>query len=253
MDVFFGAGIALFILALTLPIGLVVLAVVVVFSGRGEADPGDRRVATLYLSAVSFVAAFTLVFALYGVASSLLRLPLETESFGSTFTEVGPGFEEEEFSDVVEGGENDDEWRAAVLSGLVALTAGGLLAFHLPRLRRETNATEFAESSARRVFAGYLYTTCFFAAVILLVAVTAAAYSAFASVAPGVASASGEGQRTDGVVSLVSLLVLVTGLGTLFAFHFREGTRWRGGEPRMTPPPPPSPPPPAAHVPQPWA
>ena len=103
MDDFFGAGIALFILALTLPIGLVVLGVVIVFSGRGEADPGDRRVATLYLSAVSFVAAFTLVFALYGVASSLLRRPLETESSGSTFTEVAPGFEEEEFSDVVEG------------------------------------------------------------------------------------------------------------------------------------------------------
>jgi hypothetical protein len=67
-----------------------------------------------------------------------------------------------------------------------------------------------------------------------------------------VASASGEGQRTDGVVSLVSLLVLVTGLGTLFALHFREGMRWRDGEPRMTPPPGPPPPQPA-HVPQPWA
>ena len=134
-----------------------------------------------------------------------------------------------------------------MLSGLVALTAGGLLAFHLPRLRRETTDGEFAESSARRVFAGYLYTTCFFAAVILLVAVTAAAYAGFASVAPGVAASSGEGQRTDGVVSMVSLLVLVTGLTTLFALHFREGTRWRGAGSQVPPPPQP------AHAPQPWA
>lgn len=194
----------------------------------------------LYLCAVTFVAAFTLVFATYGVASSLLRLPLEDESsdvfdFGDGTTDI-TWFDED--GDVVEPdeeeagrGEDDDEWRAAIQTGLLALVAAAVLVPHLRRLRSVVDEPTFPGTSGRRVYLSYLYATAFTAVAVLLVTVTVAAYSAFSAVAPGLASDTGEGQRSDGVVALGSALFLIGGAAVVLLLHLREADRWR---PRST-------------------
>lgn len=249
MEFFFGIfGIGL-LLAAVLPIGLVLLVVVVVFSGRDDPDPASRRQEVLYLCAVTFVAAFTLVFATYGVASSLLRLPLEDESsdvFDFTDEEsISPDFDENgdviepDDEDIVQG-EDDDEWRAAIQTGLLALVAAGVLMPHLRRLRSVVDEPTFPATSGRRVYLSYLYATAFTSVAVLLVTVTVAAYSAFSAVAPGLASDSGEGQRSDGVVALGSAMFLIGGAVVVLLLHLREADRWR---PRSVTPPsaPPAP------------
>jgi hypothetical protein len=235
------------LLITVLPVGLILLAVVVVFSGRDDPDPSSRRPETLYLCAASFVATFTLLFAAYGVANAVARMPLDDDRATFDFTTPDGSTPERASS----GGENDDEVRAAVQAGLLALVALAVLVPHVQRLRSVVQEPGFDGSPARRVYIGYLYATSFVAVVLLLATVTVVAYSAFSALAPGVAASDGTGDRSNALVSISSLLVLVGGAGTVLLLHLREAGRWRrptaatpafgAVSPQGWPPPPGSP------------
>jgi 1,4-dihydroxy-2-naphthoate octaprenyltransferase len=68
------------LLLLAVPLGVLVLAVIILAAGRGEPDTTGRRAFAVYLGAVNFVAVFTLVFASFAAVQSLATLVVDGRS-----------------------------------------------------------------------------------------------------------------------------------------------------------------------------
>jgi len=80
---------ALLVTLVAVPLGVLVLAVIILAAGRGEPDTTGRRAFAVYLAAVNFVAIFTLVFASF--AAVLVALfALGVGAYG-VFRTLAPG------------------------------------------------------------------------------------------------------------------------------------------------------------------
>jgi hypothetical protein len=185
---------ALLVTLLVVPVGVLVLAVIILAAGRGEPDTTGRRAFTVYLSAVNFIAIFTLVFASFAAVQSLATL-------------------------VVDGRSEDAAVRGAVQAGLIAGAAVVVLVFHARRRRELRAGAEFeAGGPAWRIDRAYLYAVCFVAVLVALFALGVGAYGAFRTLAPGVTeeAVTRHLERQEGVAQLVSQFWL--GLTALYVF-----------------------------------
>ena len=185
---------ALLVTLVAVPVGVLVLAVIILAAGRGEPDTTGRRAFAVYLAAVNFVAIFTLVFGSFAAVQSLADL-------------------------VVDGRSEDAAVRGAVQAGLIVGAAVVVLVFHARR-RRELQADDVFERGgpAWRIDRAYLYAVCFVAVLVALFALGVGAYGVFRTLAPGV---TGEFtprhlERQEGVAQLISLVWL--GLAALYVF-----------------------------------
>ena len=233
------------LLGSVLPLGLLVLLIVAVLSGRYEPDPARERPRAVYLAAASFLGIFTLLGAAFMVISSLLGLttdsgvsfaesrsgsansgilrtqPPEFDEDGNVVEDEseaddGPGaFDFEETLFDAESADNRDI-AGAVGGTIVGLIALGIALFHYPKLR---GLVRRSIGPATRVYTKYLYLVCFIAVVIVLGAGTFALFSLFGVAAPGVADVA---SRSDAARDLASAAVLAVGAALVFLFHWRR-------------------------------
>jgi hypothetical protein len=179
---------------LTVPLGVLVLAVIILAAGRGEPDTTGRRAFAVYLGAINFVAVFTLVFASFATVQSLAAL-------------------------VVDGTNEDAAVRGAVQAALIVAAAVIVLVFHSRRRRELRGDSEFvAGAPAWRIDRAYLYAVCFVAVLVALFALGAGAYGGFRVLAPGVSGefVSRHHERQEGVAQLIPQIWL--GLAALYVF-----------------------------------
>ena len=236
-----GAFVGLSVLFSLVP--LVLIVVVFLVAGRGEPDPEGRRPYASYLCAVSFVAVFIALFALFGVATSIADVVQSNDDFISSSS---GGFSSDSISSqitssrgptarVLESSSSDDEhWNAAVQAGLIAVAALALLVLHLRRLGAMTNEAGFFRSAAWRVHQVFLYLVCFVAVLTLLGAAVSTAYGGFRALAPGVTST---GSRSDGVSQLVTSGLLALAAGVIYQWAWTAAQRNRLASPEPFEPP----------------
>src|SRR5437667_11715252 len=134
-------------LSLLVPLGLIVLVLlvlVILAQHRDEADPAGRRPYAAYLFFVTFLALFTVLFSVFALVSSLMRIAVSDNSSrseaGSTI-QLSPsqnGFGVDNFRQTLrssDSGSDDPHIRGAVRAGIVGVVAGAVLLFHVGRAR----------------------------------------------------------------------------------------------------------------------
>jgi len=260
-------------LSLLVPLGLVVLillVVVILAQHRDESDPTGRRPYAAYLFFVTFLALFTVLFAVFALVSSLMHIAVSddsgvravsrqsftfgngtTQSFSAQGGEIGQSDNGNPTPRLSERGADDPHIRGAVRAGIVGVVAGAVLLFHVGRARELADELLLEGSPAVRVYHAYLYAVCAFAVIVGVGGAVAVGYSLFRIIAPGVASGSGVGKRSAGLPDLVSGAALTAGAVAIFLYHWRRspGSLTRalpGGPPpppELEPTPPPPPPP----------
>lgn len=205
-------------------LGVIVLAILAL-SGRSEPDVRGDRPYVLYLSLVSFIALFTLLFAVVDLATTAIHSVIDEEvacEFGTSsqecFADFGPS----------PGGEQ--RTRDAINSGAVALVAGGVLLFHRRRSKDLVADPGFPGSPGARTFAAYLYAVAFTAMAIVIVAAAIALPALVGAIAPGVtAVGSTTFERDRALTDLVPALVAAGGATVIYLTHWRAADRLRSG------------------------
>jgi hypothetical protein len=233
MELFFGGFASLVIYLAVVPLGLIVLGIAIVVSGRREPDPTGSRATAIYLAAICFLALFTVLISVTGAVGSLssLIVPDEAQEVDCGELESGgiPDFDTfDEFEDLQvcqEGDQasvDDAAVRSTVQAVLVGLPALAALIFHWRRRRQLTETPDFEETPGGRADRAYLYVVCFFAAVIAVGAISGVLYDLFRLVAPGVSSPDGDGEfvRHEAFANLLTLLVLTVGALAIFSAHW---------------------------------
>lgn len=218
---FYGSELAYVILAPLAVVGVIVLAIVAL-AGRNELDSRGERAYVLYLSLVSFVALFTLLFALVNLASTLTQIVLDPSPIEQPY--VGdPGFTID----------FQDEYRTRdALNALAALiVAGAILFAHRRRTQSLVDDAGFAGSAGARTFTAYLFAVSFVAMAILLVAAAVALPALIRAVIPGLtAFESNSAEREAALTDLVPALVAGGGAVVIYLTHWREAHRLRAGD-----------------------
>lgn len=213
-------------------LGVVVLAILAL-SGRSEPDTRGERAYVLYLSLVSFVAVFTLLFALVELGSTAIETLVDPDAEAcldpsSPGCYTGPGEFAPDF-----GPDFGDEQRVrdAINSGAVAVVAGVVLLFHRRRTQRLLDDPGFPGHSGARTFTAYLYAISFAAMATLLIAAAIAVPAAVRTIAPGLTAIdSSSAEREGALVDLVPALVAVAGALVVYLAHWRAADRLRRGE-----------------------
>jgi hypothetical protein len=121
---------------------------------------------------------------------------------------------------------NDSNYAAAMASGLVAITTGGVFLLHGRWRKRLARADDVPGGAVTRVDRAYNYGVCFVAAITVAIGLTSAAFGIFEVVAPGVAvGGNGRVARGEGLAELAAFggLALVA-LG-IFVVSWRRGGR----------------------------
>ncbi|MCZ7534633.1 MAG: hypothetical protein M5T61_00965 [Acidimicrobiia bacterium] len=232
---FFGGFTILAMLSSVVGLGVLLLAVIILASGRGDPDPSGRRGHAVYIAAASFVALFALLFASFALVASLSGLIVDDDCSafpigesttvfpglepGSSFEFDTMGFESEEMLCPSRG---NAVARDSVRAGLVAALAAGVLGFHLRRRREMLDEPGFAGSAAWRVDRAYLQTVCFTTVLIFLFAGASAAYELFRVSAPGVTGEflSRRAERQNGASGAIPLAYLTLATWWIFRRHW---------------------------------
>lgn len=213
--------------SITVSAGIVaiVATILILVSGRRDADAERQRTFARYVDSVNLLSVFVALFAAYALVAQLTRFIIpERQRFGS-----GPGlldvaegtFGSSDFEDLLSRG-NDAIWRSAVQALLVLLVAGVILAFHRRQRGDMVTGPGFDSSSAARVDQAYRYAVCFVAVFVILMAGAFGLYGVFRIAAPGVTGGFGGGQREQGIAQAVSLLALGGGAFVVFRMHWTD-------------------------------
>lgn len=230
----FYGELAYVVLAPLVIVGMVVLAILAL-AGRSEPDARGERAYVLYLSLVSFVALFTLVFAVVNLASTAGEAllvegedseacidPYSPECFESSQF-GGPGFE----SDV----EGELHVRDLLDSLGIAIAAGAVWLFHRKRSSDLVAEPGFAASAGARTYTAYLYAVAFTAMAIFIGAAAMAVPALVSSVAPGLTALDSTGaEREAALTDLVPALVAAGAAVFVYLGHWRPAHRLRRGE-----------------------
>jgi hypothetical protein len=233
-------------------VGVLLLAVIILATGRGEPDPKGRRAFAVYVSAVSFIALFTLVLATFAAVTSLAGLVEDDEEPALFDGDFGGTLEGEGFLLLGEGeldgidlpvpdppDRGDAVARDTIQALLIAAFAAAVLLFHERRRRDLRREEGFAGSATWRVDRAYLWTVCFTAVLIALFAAASALYEVFRALAPGVASDIGDDTivRQSAASAFISAGYLAVVAGLVFWFHWRQGddSRPQPAAPAFTP------------------
>lgn len=210
-------------------VGLIVLAILAL-AGRGEPDARGERPYVLYLSLVSFIALFTLLFAIVDLSSTATEAILVEGSDACAVDPfspecAGPGFE----IDSPSGGEA--RTRDLLNTGGVALVAGAVLFFHRRLTREHVAEPGFGASAGAKTFTAYLYAVAFTAMITVVVAASIAVPALVRSVAPGLTAAgSSSSERDAALTDLVPALVAAAGGVVIYLTHWRAAHRLRHGD-----------------------
>jgi len=213
---------------------VLVATVLVLVAGRRDDDPTRTRTQARYLGTIAIVSLFIALFAAFGVVHGLSDLIVDKhddESASSLPKQIqdvlegipglgnipGLGSGSAEFAD------DDADYRLAVQSGLLAVAAGAVFAFHDRRARRLVPPGRIDDSATGRVARACVYGICFVAAIVVLVSAAKAGYGLFRVIAPGVTGSGAEDpERQRGISELLSYAFLAGG----GAFVFHRAWRW---------------------------
>lgn len=207
-------------------VGLLVLAILAL-GGRGEADARGERAYVLYLSLVSFIALFTLLFAIVDLSSTATEAILVEDADVCAVDPLspecaGPGFEIDSPS--------GDEARTRDLlnTGGVALAAGAVLVFHRRLTREHAAEPGFGTSAGARTFTAFLYAVAFTAVLTFVIAAAIALPALVRSIAPGLTAAgSSRSERDAALTDLIPALVAAGGAVLIYLAHWRAANRLR--------------------------
>jgi hypothetical protein len=240
-------GLELVIVPLTL-LGVVVLSILALAGGRAEPDTGGRRAYVLYLSLVSFVALFTVLFAAMTTTAAIANMAFkDTDSvdcsdpynYSPECYSGSPGSEEFGLDPSFSDAEEARRARDAITGAAVGIAAAIILLLHRRKTRELLNEPDFGSSPGARTFTAYLYAVSFTAVVILLAAVAMALLALVRVAIPDVVTAGSSGaERDDGLVQLVPSLVVAGGALLIYVTHWRVAGRLRGGTPPRPAPEP---------------
>lgn len=207
-------------------LGVIVLAIVALAGGRSEPDTRGERAYVLYLALVSFVAMFTMLFALSALSSPAIEAVVENAdpcaanpSSPECFGAPPAGFEPEG---------DEANVRAAINAAGVAVAAGVILLLHRGRTRRLLADPGFPGSAGARTFNAYLYAVSFTALAVLLVGAAIAIPAVVRVIAPSlVTTGSSSAERDAALTGLVPSLVLALGAALVYLTHWRAADRLR--------------------------
>jgi drug/metabolite transporter (DMT)-like permease len=215
-------------------IPLLVAVILVLVAGRRDPDAAQTRTQARYLAAIGLVSLFVPLFALFGTVHALSDLIVDK---GGSEQSADVPQQLEDIFESLPGGQqifdlpgasaddlpNDDaDYRLAVQSLLLAITAGLVFAFHDQRSHRLLPTDAIDESATGKVARAYLYGIAFVAALVVLVALAKSGYGVFRVVAPGVTgSGSDDVERQRGISELLSYAFLAGGGAFIFfrAWH----------------------------------
>ncbi|MEA2451700.1 MAG: hypothetical protein QOG04_410 [Actinomycetota bacterium] len=201
-------------------LGLLGMGVAALLGSRREEDPLGRRPYTIYLSAVSFIALFVLLFALFSAISGLGKIVFTEgqrpgDCFGSGFGQVcstssmssGMVMEGDSFRGPDQSSpSHDQDVRNVVQQVATGLMALLVLLFHTRRLRSLSAEPTFDGSAAERTYINYLYAVCFAAVLVALSSGGAFLFAAYRAIAPGTVAFANDidSEREDALVQLLS-------------------------------------------------
>jgi hypothetical protein len=217
--------------------GLLVVIVVGVSTARSEPDPHHHRLPATFLTAVSFVLVFTLLFAATAAVASVTSLIGDEDSFSVSAEAEGFGSSEDE--DFFEPQSpirrqpvavDDDDAEQAASGALAALfvagVAGAMLWYYRRTLLDLLESDGFRAGPGARVVHTYLYATQFVAVLVLVGAGAVALYGLAQIVVPGLLS---EGEAEDVRQGAARLLLtagaLAGGAAAIALVHMREHQR----------------------------
>lgn len=217
----FYGELAYVILAPLTILGVIVLAILAL-AGRSEPDARGERAYVLYLSLVSFIALFTLLFACVALATTATHATLDggaecIDPFDPACLE-GPGDFGEEL-----------RVRDALNAGAVAAVAGGVLLYHRRRSRSLVEDPAFPGSAGARTFLAYLYAVAFTAMVIALASAAVALPALVRTIAPGLTALNGSSAERDAALTDLAPALVAAGAALVtYLTHWRAADRLRG-------------------------
>lgn len=224
---FYGELVYVILAPLTI-VGVIVLSILAL-SGRSEPDARGERAYVLYLSLVSYIALFTVLFALVGLATTA------THSFLDGGADCIDPFDPACLEGPQDFGE-ELRVRDAINAGAVAAVAAGVLLYHRKRSQALVDDPGFAGSAGARTFTAYLYAVAFTAMIVLLAFTAVALPALIRAIAPGLTALDGSSSERDAALTdLVPALVAAGGAAVIYLTHWRAADRLRRPrEPRRT-------------------
>jgi uncharacterized protein DUF5671 len=212
----------------------------VLVAGRRAEDPRSLRPAARYLSAICLLTLFVSLFAAFGTMQALTDLVVNhtarlqqtkadvkaenTDNFSGLSTGVFLPVGNAIFDFSAEPN-NDSNYAAAMASGLVAITAGGVFFLHA-RWRKRLARAEDVPGAVMRVDRAYNYGVCFVAAITVAVGVTSAGFGLFEVIAPGVAIGGNTSvAKATGLAELAAFGALAIVAALVFVVSWRRGGR----------------------------
>lgn len=224
---FYGELVYVILAPLTI-LGVIVLSILAL-AGRSEPDARGERAYVLYLSLVSYISFFTLLFALVALGTTVTHAVVDggaecIDPYDPACFEGPQDF----------GGEL--RVRDAINGGAVAAVAGGILLYHRRRSQHLVDDPDFAGSAGARTFTAYLYAVAFTAMIVVLASAAVALPALIRAVAPGLTALDGSsGERDAALTDLVPALVAGGGAAAIYLTHWRAAEGLRGPrEPRRT-------------------
>lgn len=208
---------------------LIVAAVAVAIGGRRDPDPTGRRPYAIYLTAVTFIALFTTLAAVYALIHSLAEMVFVTDSSG--FLSCPPGAIDcfEQLGGPGSGGSG----REALQTALIAAVFGVVLYFHGRRVLDVRSEEPGLDTVGGRVLNVFAYAVCF---VLLFIGIGAAAAAA-TSLVDAIDPLGGFDEARGGsLATLVTSVLLALTSASLFRFAWSTFSLGPHG-PKAPPPP----------------
>lgn len=190
---------------------LIVAAVAAAVGGRREPDPTGRRPYAIYLTAVTFIALFTTLAAVYALIHALAKMVFVAGSTG--FSSCPPGAIDcfNQIGGPVSGGSA----REALQTALIAAVFGLVLYFHGRRVLDVRGEEPGLDTVGGRVLNVFAYAVCF----VLLFVGIGAAVAAVTSLVDAIDPQSGfPGERGSALATLLTSVLLAAASGFLFRF-----------------------------------
>jgi hypothetical protein len=212
------------------PVSLVVAIVAVLFAGKRDEDSESALIRSRYFAAIGLLTVFVSVFAAYTAVQALTDLLVDHEDrVESTGNRGVDG--ELSIAEVYEGAppyvdelDDDENYRVAVESGVLAITLAVAFALHV-RARRSfwPDDETTTDGVIARVRITAMYGASFVAALTAALAGASMLFGVFQFAAPEVVGATNaEVGRAEGIAALVAAAILLAAMVALIRWVWDE-------------------------------